>query len=322
LSNEIKSKNNNQIHRPGILSAVGNTPLVEMPNISINEDVRLFAKLEGANPTGSVKDRIALKMIEMAEEKGDIKKGDTVLEPSSGNTGIGLAMVCKLKGYHLEVVLPENVSRERIQLLTAYGAKIHFSEGAKGTNGAIEVAKEMVSVGNYYFPYQYGNEANPLAHYYGTGLEIIEQLPEVDVFVAGLGTGGTLMGTGRRLKEFNPEIKIVAAAPQPGDSIQALRSLEDGFVPPILDLNLLDARIMVSSEEAFKTTKRLLDDEGIFAGISCGAVVASAIKIAKRLEKGNIVCLLADAGWKYLSTDLWTKEYLDLEEELEGKLWW
>ena len=321
-SKELKSKNNNQTDRPGILKAVGNTPLVEMPNISNNENVRLFAKLVGTNPTGSVKDRIALKMIEMAEEKGEIKKGDTVLEPSSGNTGIGLAMVCKLKGYKLEIVLPENVSPERVQLLTAYGAKIHFSDGEKGTNGSIEVAKEMVSSGNYFFPYQYGNEANPLAHYYGTGKEIIDQLPEVDIFVAGLGTGGTLMGTGRRLKEFNPEIKVVAAAPQPGDAIQALRSIEDGFVPPILDLDLLDARIMVSSEEAFKATKMLLDDEGIFAGISCGAVVASALKVARRLDKGNIVCLLADAGWKYLSTNLWTKEYSDLQEELESKLWW
>lgn len=310
--------------KKGILEAIGNTPLVELPALSPKPGIRLYAKLEGNNPTGSVKDRIALCMVEQAEADGTLTHDKIILEPTSGNTGISLAMVGMLKGYRVEVVMPKNVSPERVQLLQSYNVQIHFSDGRRGTNGSIEVAQKMVAEEEqpYYMPYQYGNPGNPQAHYDGTGKEIVEDLPDVDIFVAGLGTGGTLMGTGRRLKEHNDKVKVVAAAPQPDDSIQGLRSLEEGFIPPILDLEMLDARIMIPSEEAFKMTKELLHQEGIFAGVSSGAVVACALRVAQRMERGNIVCLLADGGWKYLSTGLWSKTYADLEVEVEGKVWW
>jgi len=307
----------------GILSTIGNTPIVELQYLSPKKEVHIFAKLEGQNPTGSVKDRIALKMIERAERDGEISPNRTILEPTSGNTGIALAMIGRLKGYKVAVVMPENVSAERAQLLYAYGANIIFSDGSKGTNGSIEVAQELVRKNpDYLMLYQYGNNGNPDAHYETTGQEIIETLPEVDMFVAGLGTGGTLMGVGRRLKEHNPDIKVVAVAPEPDDFISGLRSLEEGFIPPILDLNLLDARILVGSFNAFRFTKELLHKEGIFAGISSGSVVYAAIKQAERMEQGNIVCLLADGGWKYLSTSLWTKDYEQLEKDSKGKIWW
>jgi cysteine synthase B len=317
------SGHSSKVARPGLLGAVGNTPLVELTNLSPKAGVRLFAKLEGNNPTGSVKDRIALQMIEQAEADGTLTPDKIILEPTSGNTGISLAMVGLLKGYRVEVVMPKNVSPERIQLLQAYDVQIHFSDWRRGTNGSIAMAQEIVGEGGPYFmPYQYGNSANPGAHYEGTGLEIVETLPDVDVFVAGLGTGGTLTGAGRRLKEHNEAIKVVAAAPQPDESIFGLRSLEDGFVPPVLDLDVLDARMMISSEDAFKMTRELLRQDGVFAGISSGAVIACALRVAQRMERGNIVCLLADGGWKYLSTGLWTKEYADLEVEVEGRVWW
>ena len=307
--------------KQGILDAIGDTPLVELQRLNPNKDVHIYAKLEGQNPTGSVKDRIAKSMIEQAEASGSISPGSHLLEPTSGNTGISLALVCGLKGYRLKAVMPENVSPERTQLLEAYGAEIVYSDGTKGTNGSIEVAQEMVAASDeYYMPYQYGNEGNPRAHYEGTGPEIIAACPDVDMFVAGLGTGGTLMGTGRRLKEYNPDIKVVAVAPELDDRIQGLRSLEEGFIPPILDLSLLDARIMVRSIDAFRTTKELLKREGIFAGISSGSVVYAAMRQAERMAAGNIVCLLADGGWKYLSTGLWTKDYDEIEAE--GKIWW
>jgi cysteine synthase len=307
----------------GILNSIGNTPLIELPNLSPKAGVRLYAKLEGSNPTGSVKDRIALSMIERAEADGLLTPDKVILEPTSGNTGISLAMVGRLKGYRVEVVMPKNVSQERIQLLQAYEVQIHFSDWRRGTNGAIAEAQRMLAEGGPYFsPYQYGNQANPDAHYRGTGQEIVSAIPEADVFVAGLGTGGTLMGVGRRLKEHNQNIKVVAAAPQPDDMIQGLRSLEEGFIPPILDLSMLDARIMISSEEAFKVTRELLRKDGVFAGVSSGAVVACALKLAQRMRRGNIVCLLADGGWKYLSTGLWNKNYSDLESDVEGKVWW
>jgi cysteine synthase B len=308
----------------GILATIGNTPLVELQNLSPKESVRIFAKLEGQNPTGSVKDRIALKMIERAEEKGEISANRTILEPTSGNTGISLAMIGRLKGYKVKVVMPENVSEERTQLLRAYGAEIVYSDGSLGTNGSIDVAHELVEKHphDYLLMYQYGNSANPDAHYEGTAPEIIDNLPDADMFVAGLGTGGTLMGNARRLKEHNPNIKIVAVAPEPDDFISGLRRLEDGFIPPILDLNMLDARILVDSLNAFRTTKELLHQEGIFAGISSGSVVYAALRQAERMEEGNIVCLLADGGWKYLSTSLWTKDYEQLEKEAKGKIWW
>ena len=308
----------------GILDTIGATPLVELQNMSPKEDVRIFAKLEGQNPTGSVKDRIALKMVEQAEADGELSGTRTILEPTSGNTGISLAMIGRLKGYKVSVVMPENVSAERVQLLEAYGARIIASDGSRGTNGSIEVAKDLVEKNphDYVMMYQYGNSGNPGAHYETTGPEIIEALPEIDTFVAGLGTGGTLMGVARRLKEHNPQVKIVAVAPEPEDFISGLRSLEDGFIPPILDINLLDSRMLVGSFEAFHTAKRLLDEEGIFAGVSSGSVVYGAIRQAERMESGSIVCLLADGGWKYLSTALWTKDYEQLKEESKGKIWW
>ncbi len=307
-----------------ILETIGNTPLVELRSMDLKEGVHVFVKLEGQNPTGSLKDRIAKFMIEKAEREGALTHDKVILEPTSGNTGISLAFVGGLKGHKVKVVMPENVSPERSQLLLAYGAEIVYSDGAKGTNGSIEVAQEIVRSheGDYFMPYQYGNDANPGAHYETTGREIVEDLPDVDMFVAGLGTGGTLMGVGTRLKEHNPAVKVIAVAPEPGDFIQALRSLEEGFIPPILDLSLLDARIMVGSTDSFHMAKELLKREGVFAGISSGAVVYGAMKMAQRMEKGNIVCLLADGGWKYLSTGLWTKDYGEMEDEARGKIWW
>ena len=308
----------------GILATIGNTPVVELQNLSPKADVHIFAKLEGQNPTGSVKDRIALKMIERAESEGEISPNRILLEPTSGNTGISLAMIGGLKGYKVTVVMPENVSEERTQLLHAYGAEIVFSDGEKGSNGSIEVAQAMAEKNphDYLMMYQYGNSGNPDAHYETTGQEIAEAVPDVDMFVAGLGTGGTLMGVGRRLREHNANIKIVAVAPDPDDFISGLRRLEDGYIPPILDLNRLDARLLVGSLPAFRTTKELLHQEGIFAGVSSGSVVYGALRQAERMEQGNIVCLLADGGWKYLSTSLWTKDYEQLEKEAHGKIWW
>ncbi|MBO54072.1 MAG: cysteine synthase B, partial [Dehalococcoidia bacterium] len=256
----------------GILSTIGNTPEVELENLTANPDVKIIAKLEGQNPTGSVKDRIALRMIEQAERSGDLNNSKIILEPTSGNTGISLAMIGRLKGYKVTVVMPENVSAERTQLLEAYGASIIYSDGELGTNGSIDKAQEVYqnNPNKYTMMYQYGNDANPDAHYHGTALEIIHNQPDIDMFVAGLGTGGTLMGNARRLKEHNDNIKIVAVAPEPDDLISGLRRLEDGFIPPILDISLLDARLMVGSYDAFHTTKRLLNQEGIFAGVSSG----------------------------------------------------
>ncbi|MDE2778520.1 MAG: cysteine synthase family protein [Chloroflexota bacterium] len=308
----------------GILATIGNTPMVELQHLSPKPEVRIFAKLEGQNPTGSVKDRIALKMIERAEADGEISPDRTILEPTSGNTGISLAMIGRLKGYKVKVVMPENVSEERSQLLHAYGAEIVFSDGEKGSNGSIEVAQEMAAQNphDYLLMYQYGNRGNPDAHYETTGPEIIETVPEVTTFVAGLGTGGTLMGVARSLREHNPDVRIVAVAPEPDDFISGLRRLEDGYIPPILDINVLDSRLLVGSMPAFRTTKELLHQEGIFAGISSGSVVYGAMRQAERMDSGNIVCLLADGGWKYLSTSLWTKEYEQLEDEVQGKIWW
>ena len=308
---------------PNLIEAIGNTPLVELQRLSPSKDVRFFAKLEGQNPTGSVKDRIAKYMIEAAERSGELTPDRTVLEPTSGNTGISLAMICRLKGYKLKVVMPESVSEERTQLLKAFGAEIVYSDGLKGTNGSIAVAQEMAAQEpNYFMPYQYGNEANPRAHYETTGPEILRDLPETDVFVAGLGTGGSLTGVGHYLKEQRPDTKIVACVPHPGDLVQGLRSLDEGFIPPVLDESVLDGKIVVDSPTSFAATKELTQQEGIFAGISSGAVLRTAQRVAERLDHGNIVLLLADGGWKYLSTELWSKDYDDMAEEIEGKVWW
>jgi [CysO sulfur-carrier protein]-thiocarboxylate-dependent cysteine synthase len=306
-----------------ILDLIGNTPLVELPNLSPSQDVRFFAKLEGQNPTGSVKDRIAKYMIDAAEQDGRLTPGCTILEPTSGNTGISLAFVARLKGYHLTVVLPDNAGEERTSLLRSYGADIVYSEGLKGTNGSIEVALEMARKdASFVMLYQYGNESNPRAHYETTGPEILRDLPQVDAFIAGLGTGGTLTGTGHYLKEKKPDVKVIAAAPHPGDLVQGLRSLEEGFIPPVLDQSVLDGRIVVDSRNSFAATKELLQTEGIFAGISSGAVLRVAQKYAQRMEKGNIVLLLADGGWKYLSAKVWTTDYGDLPEDIDAKVWW
>ena len=308
---------------PNIIEAIGNTPLVELQRLSPSKDVRFFAKLEGQNPTGSIKDRIAKYMIEAAERSGELTPGRTILEPTSGNTGISLAMICRLKGYKLKVVMPESVSEERTQLLKAFGAEIVYSDGLKGTNGSIAVAQEIAAQEpDYLMLYQYGNEANPRAHYETTGPEILRDLPETDVFVAGLGTGGSLTGVGHYLKEQRPDVKIVACVPHPGDLVQGLRSLDEGFIPPVLDESVLDGKIVVDSPTSFAATKELTQQEGIFAGISSGAVLRTAQRVAERLDHGNIVLLLADGGWKYLSTELWSKDYDDMAEEIEGKVWW
>ncbi len=304
-----------------IVDSIGNTPLVELKTLSPKEDVKLFAKLESANPTGSVKDRVARSMMAVAEETGAIERGQTILEPTSGNTGISLAMICRRKGYPLKVVMPDNATAERTQLLEMYGAEIVYSEGAKGSNGAVEVALEMAEDPQYYMPYQYGNEANPLAHYNGTAVEILEELDEVAAFVAGLGTGGTLMGNGRRLKEHDPDTQIVAAEPMQGELVSGLRSLDDGFIPPIIDLSVLDRKIMVSNRDAIIWTKRLLQEEGIFAGVSSGAVAAIAVRIANEIDSGNIVFLIPDGGWKYLSSGVYTKS-LDELGDIDATNWW
>lgn len=304
-----------------IVDSIGNTPLVELPTLSPKEGVRVYAKLESANPTGSVKDRVARSMMKAAEDSGAIAPGQTILEPTSGNTGISLAMICRRKGYPLKVVMPDNVTAERSQLLEMYGAEIVYSEGAKGSNGAVELALEMSADPQYYMPYQYGNEANPDAHYNGTAVEILDELDEVAAFIGGLGTGGTLMGNGRRFKEHNPETKIVAAEPLQGELVQGLRSLDDGFIPPIIDLSLLDRKIMVSNRDAIVWTKRLLDDEGIFAGVSSGAVAAIAVRIAGELESGNVVFLVPDGGWKYLSSGVYTKSIEELGD-IDATNWW
>ncbi len=307
-----------------LLEAIGNTPLVEMPRLSPKPGVRFYAKLEGQNPTGSVKDRIAKYMIEAAEEAGELTPGRTLLEPTSGNTGISLAMICRIKGLRLKVVMPDSASSERTQLLEAFGAEIVYSDGAKGTNGSIALAQEMVAdkPDEYHMLYQYGNEANPRAHYETTGPEILRDMPDIDIFVAGLGTGGTLTGVGHYLKERCSDVKVVACVPHPGDLVQGLRSLEEGFIPPVLDEKVLDGKIVIDSRSSFAGTKELAQEEGILAGISAGAVLRTAQKVAERIDKGNVVMLFADGGWKYLSTSLWTKDYDDLIQDVEGKVWW
>lgn len=305
-----------------VLDSIGHTPLVGMPRMSPKPGVRLWAKLEGANPTGSTKDRIAKRMIEAAEASGELTKDRIVLEPSSGNTGISLAMVCRLKGYRLTVVIPDNASEERIRLLELFGAEIVYSPGDRGTNGSIEVARALARDPRYYMPFQYGNPNNPLAHEQGTAVEILEDLPEVTHFVAGLGTGGTLTGNGRALHRHNPDIQIVAAEPELGELVYGLRSLDEGFIPPIYDPSVVDRKFLVSSSEALRATRELTAKEGIFAGISSGAVVHVAQRIAREIDEGDIVCLLADGGWKYLSTQAWAPDIERAVKGVEASLWW
>jgi [CysO sulfur-carrier protein]-thiocarboxylate-dependent cysteine synthase len=306
---------------PSVLDLVGGTPLVELPRLAPKPSVRLYAKLEGQNPTGSIKDRVAKAMIEAAEASGDLEPGRRLLEPTSGNTGISLALVAKLKGYPLTCVMPENVTEERTRLLALYGAELVFSPGSEGSNGAVRLALELAERDpSVFMPFQYGNDANPRAHYEGTGAEIAEALDQVDVLVAGLGTGGTLMGTGDRLRESFPDIVVAAAEPLPGDPVMGLRSLEDGYVPPILDVTKIDRKLLVSNEESVAGLRALLDAEGIFAGVSSGAVVHVARRLADDLDEGAVVCILPDGGWKYLSADFWSAA--DVETSMERAVWW
>jgi cysteine synthase B len=305
-----------------ILQAIGDTPLVGMPRMSPNPRVRLWAKLEGTNPTGSTKDRIALKMVETAEVAGDLTPDKTILEPTSGNTGIALAMVAARKGYGLTVVIPDNASDERIGLLRLFGAEIVFSDGDQGTNGSIEVARALARDDKYYMPFQYGNPANPLAHQEGTAQEIIRDLPEVTHFVGGMGTGGTLTGVGRGLHAHDPSIRIVAAEPELGDLVYGLRSLDEGFIPPIFDPSEIDRKFLVDSSSSLRTNRELTANEGIFAGISSGAVVYVAQRIASEIDQGDVVCLLPDGGWKYLSTEAWAEDLATAEKGVAESLWW
>ncbi len=305
-----------------ILDAIGNTPLVGMPRMSPNPNVRLWAKLEGNNPTGSMKDRIALRMILDAEAAGELTPDRTILEPTSGNTGIALAMVASRKGYKLTVVIPDNASQERVGLLRLFGAEIVFSDGEKGTNGSIEVARALAKDERYYMPFQYGNPANPAAHEEGTAQEIIRDLPEITHFVAGMGTGGTLTGNGRALHAYNPDIKVVAAEPELGDLVYGLRSLDEGFIPPIFDPAQVDRKFLVNASDSLRTNRELTGSEGIFSGISSGAVVFVARRIATEIDAGDIVCLLPDGGWKYLSTEAWAGDIEVAEKGVSESLWW
>lgn len=307
---------------PDLIDTIGNTPLVELQSISPNPEVRILAKLESHNPTGSIKDRTALSLIEDAENRGLVKPGDTIMEPTSGNTGISLAMICRVRGYELVAVMPENVTEERRQLLTLYGAEIVSTDGEFGSNGAVEVATRLAAENGLYMPFQYGNPANPRAHYEGTADEIVRDCPELDVFVAGLGTGGTLMGSSRRLKEHRPEIQVIACEPLQGDPVSGLRSLDDGFVPPILDLARLDRKLLVGNRDAILMTRRLAAEEGIFAGVSSGAVIHTCARVASRMTRGTIVGIICDGGWKYLSSGLWTDDVDAVEDRVDNGIFW
>jgi [CysO sulfur-carrier protein]-thiocarboxylate-dependent cysteine synthase len=306
-----------------VVDAIGNTPMVELPRLAPHPGVRLFAKLEGQNPTGSLKDRIARAMVLEALASGALQPGQTILEPSSGNTGISLAMIGSRLGHPVRIVMPDNTTAEREQLLRLYGAEIIPSPGAEGSNGAIRLAQQLAAEDpGLFMPYQYGNEANPRAHEASTGPEILAQVPDVDVFVAGLGTGGTLTGVGRYLKRHRPGIRIVAAEPLPGEQVQGLRSLDEGFVPPVLDESVLDDKFLVTNRDSVIGLRLLLRNEGILGGLSCGAALAVGIKVGRQMDRGSVVILLADGGWKYLSTDLWTRDVDELSTELEGSLLW
>ncbi len=307
-----------------IVDAVGHTPLVEVPRMCPNPAVRLYAKLEGTNPTGSVKDRAAKYLIEDLERRGALGPDSVILEPTSGNTGIALAMIARRKGYRIALVMPDNVTIERRQMAELFGAEIIDSPGDEGSNGAIALAKRLASGDpRYVMPYQYGNPANPQAHYETTGPEILAACPEVDVFVAGLGTSGTLMGTGRYLREHKPGVRIVAAEPLPGEKLSGLRSLEEGFVPEILDPAMLDAKYLVANRDAVAALRDLVAKEGVFAGPSSGAVLVAAAREAQRMEAGTIVALLPDGGWKYLSAGTFDRPLDEMEDALEGGVsWW
>jgi cysteine synthase B len=309
-----------------LVDSLGNTPLVGLPNLSPSADVRLWAKLEDHNPTGSIKDRAAIKMVEAAEKEGLLKAGDTILEPTSGNTGISLAMVARQRGYRLICVMPENTSVERRQLLELYGAQIIFSPAAGGSNQAVAVAKGLAAEhDDWVMLYQYGNPANAQAHYEGTGPEILADLPSITHFVAGLGTTGTLMGVSRFLKEHKPEVQVIAAEPRYGELVYGLRNIDEGFVPELYDPALLDRRFSVGPEDAVRRTRQLVEQEGIFAGISTGAILHAALGIAAQeveaARKADIALIVPDGGWKYLSTGAYAGTLDEATEALEGQLW-
>jgi cysteine synthase len=307
-----------------ILDSIGHTPLVEIPRMSPNPNVRIYAKLEMVNPTGSVKDRVAKYLVEDLERRGLLRPDSIVLEPTSGNTGIALAMIGRRKGYRVALVMPDNVTNERRQMAALFGAEVIDSPGRLGSNGAIALAKHLVSKdARFVMPYQYGNEANPRAHEETTGPEILADCPEVDVFVAGLGTSGTLMGVGRFLRRAKPGVRIVAAEPLPGEQVQGLRSLEEGFVPEIFEPGMLDAKYLVANADAIAALRDLIEREGIFGGPSCGAVLVAAAREAQLMTSGTIVALLPDGGWKYLSAGTFTRDLDEMKDDLEGGVsWW
>ena len=304
-----------------IVDLIGNTPVIEVSELSPNPDVKIYAKLEGQNPAGSVKDRIAKAMILSAEREGKLNSGSVILEPSSGNTGIALAMISSIRGYNLKIVLPDNVSIERRQLLEVWGAEIISSPGSEGSNGAVRRAQQLAKENpDWVFLYQYGNEANPEIHYTTTGPEILQDVPDVSHFIAGLGTSGTLMGVGRFLKEQNPNIQILAVEPPVGENVEGLRSLEDGFIPPVFEnwngMDLLDGKRIIRPIESLECARKLAQTSGIFAGISSGAALAGALRVAEQIEQGSIVFIVCDGGWKYLSTEAWTKPLDEFAESI------
>ena len=305
-----------------VLDMIGNTPMVDVSRLSPNPDVRIVAKLEGQNPFGSVKDRIAKSMIEHAEKSGRLQPGQTILEPSSGNTGIALAAIAQMKGYPIKILMPSSVSIERRQMLEVFGADVILTPGEEGSNGAVRRAQEMAAAHpEWCFLYQYGNDANPLAHYEGTGPEIWRDCPEITHFVAGLGTSGTLMGTGRYLKEQNPDIKVIAIEPPLGERVEGLRNIEDGYIPPVFEqwygFDLLDRKRVVRPRESLDWTRRLVQECGVFAGISSGAALAGAAKVATEIAEGVIVFIVSDGGWKYLSTGAYTDDLDSAEKQAE-----
>jgi len=305
-----------------VLDMIGNTPMVDVSRLSPNPDVRIIAKLEGQNPFGSIKDRIAKSMIEHAEKSGRLLPGQTILEPSSGNTGIALAAIARMKGYPIKILMPSSVSVERRQMLEVFGAEVILTPGEEGSNGAVRRAQEMAAAHpEWCFLYQYGNDANPLAHYEGTGPEIWRDCPEITHFVAGLGTSGTLMGTGRYLKEQNPNIKVIAIEPPLGERVEGLRNIEDGYIPPVFDqwygFDLLDRKRVVRPRESLDWTRRLVQECGVFAGISAGAAMAGAAKVATEIDEGVIVFIVSDGGWKYLSTGAYTDDLDEAEKQAE-----
>jgi cysteine synthase B len=308
-----------------LAETVGRTPMIELRTLSPKPDVRLFAKLEGFNPTGSVKDRIVKLMLERAEGEGLIEPGGTIIEASTGNTGIALAMMGRTRGYSIEVVMPQNVYPEIPRMLAVYGAALHWTPAEDGMHGALASARDMAQAGGHYMLDQFTSEHNAHAHYLGTAQEIIDDVGVIDVFVAGIGTAGTIMGAGRRLKEHNPEVRLVAVEPYPANQVQGLRSLAEGFIPPILDLDFIDGKLLVRGEQALRRTLLLMEREAIFAGVSSGAVLHAALRVAEKLSRGNIVMIFADSGWKYLGSRLWTEEPQPSADDLDAVddvIWW